>query len=96
MKLWIKGNLGTLVQMSIGIATVGNKREVLQKLKTKLPYFYSNSTISVQKGMLCEGYLKVFRKRVCKFLCGFLANSVTNENPKTHVKIEMYKKIIGR
>ena len=51
MKLWIKGNLGTLVQMSIGIATVGNKREVLQKLKTKLPYFYSNSTTGhISKG----------------------------------------------
>ena len=37
--------------MSIGIATVGNKREVLQKLKTKLPYFYSNSTTGhISKG----------------------------------------------
>ena len=40
--------------------------------------------------MLCEGYLKVLENEYANFM-RILANSVTNENPKTHVKIEMYK-----
>lgn len=31
--------------------------------------------------------------RACKILCSFSANPVTNENPKTCAKIEMYKKM---
>ncbi|PFJ04966.1 hypothetical protein COI88_13580 [Bacillus cereus] len=31
--------------------------------------------------------------RVCKILYSFSANPVTNENPKTHVRIEIYQKM---
>lgn len=43
------------------------------------------------------GVTPAFRKkntlRVCKILYSFLANPVTNENPKTHARIGMYKKM---
>ncbi|MCZ6944315.1 hypothetical protein EJ131_28335 [Bacillus mycoides] len=31
--------------------------------------------------------------RACKILYSFLANPITNENPKTHTMIGMYKKL---
>ncbi len=44
-----------------------------------------------------SGVSPAFRKkptlRVYKILYSFLANPVTNENPKTHVRIGMYKKM---
>ncbi|PEQ40284.1 hypothetical protein CN467_10855, partial [Bacillus cereus] len=50
-----------------------------------------------------DGVPPAFRKkttlRVCKILYSFSANPITNENPKIHARIEMYKKmhrIIGR
>ncbi|GAB6461162.1 hypothetical protein COL68_30000 [Bacillus wiedmannii] len=38
-------------------------------------------------------FLKVTRLRVCKILYSFSANRITNENPKTHARIGMYKKM---
>ncbi|MDR4174126.1 hypothetical protein COE04_30875 [Bacillus cereus] len=47
----------------------------------------------------CIRYLGLppaFRKnptlKACKILYSFSANLITNENPKTHVRIGMYKK----
>ena len=51
--------------MSIGTATVGNNREFLQKLKTKLPYFIATLLLDIYlKGMKshlkrCETYLSI-------------------------------------
>ncbi|PEB41225.1 hypothetical protein COM50_25635 [Bacillus pseudomycoides] len=33
--------------------------------------------------------------RACKILYSFSANPITNENPKTHARIGMYKKMHG-
>lgn len=40
-----------------------------------------------------SGLCKTPRLRVCKILYRFSANSVTNEGPKIHVRIGMYKRM---
>ncbi|PDZ62268.1 hypothetical protein CON29_16395 [Bacillus thuringiensis] len=56
--------------------------------------------IGIKKGsfgipFFLSGVSPAFRKkptlRVCKILYSFWANTVTNENPKTHARIGMYK-----